>query len=88
VSQGAPSQIVANFSAGATVSEERVDALLAQCAERKLTTLLVKSVYQATKLRSTLTIRGMRASGVAVEVGLIPDITIKFSPTAAPRDHP
>jgi hypothetical protein len=88
VSQGAPSQIVANFSAGATVSEERVDALLAQYAERKLTTLLVKSVNQATKLRSTLTIRGMRASGVSVEVGLIPDITIKFSPTAAPRDHP
>jgi len=79
---GLAPQVVANFSAGAAVPEERVDALLAEHAERKLTTLMVKSVYQATRLQSKLSIRGMRPSGMSVEVGLVPQVTVKFSPTA------
>jgi len=74
-------QVVANFSAGTPVPEARVDALLAEHGERKLTTLMVKTVCQATKLQSALNIRGMRPSGLSVEVGLVPQVTIKFSPT-------
>ena len=79
-------QVVANFTAGATVPEERVDVLLAEHAERKLTTLMVRAVYQATKLQSKLVIRGMRPSGLSVEIGLVPQVTVKFSPTGeSPR---
>jgi len=79
-------QIIANFDTRATVPAERIDALLAEHAERKLTTLMVKSVYQATRLQSKLSIRGMRPSGLTVEVGLVPDITVKFSSTDDSRD--
>ena len=74
-------QVTANFSAGTPVPETRVEALLSEHAERKLTTLMVKTVYQATKLQSALNIRGMRPSGLSVDVGLVPQVTVKFSPT-------
>ena len=92
---GLTPQIIANFAGGAVVSEERVDAILTEHAERPLTTLLVKAVRHATTLQSKLSIKGMRADGLAVEVGLIPQVTVKFSPTTyyfgadqAPIDEP
>ena len=82
VKLGLVPQVVTNFSTGTLVSEERVDALLAEHAGRKFTTLMVKAVYQATRLQSKLDIRGMRPSGVSVELGLVPTVTVKFSPAA------
>jgi hypothetical protein len=75
-------QVSANFSAGTAVPEERVEALLAEHAGRKLTALIVRSVYNATKLQSKLKISGMRPSGLSVEIGLSPQVTVNFSPTA------
>jgi len=82
VKLGLAPQIVANFAGGAVVPEERVDALLAEHSGRKLTTLLVKAVRHATTLQSKLTISGMRADGLSVEVGFVPQVTVKFSPLA------
>jgi ABC-type Zn uptake system ZnuABC Zn-binding protein ZnuA len=78
---GIPPKIVAGFSVAAGVPEEKVEAILAENAERKLTILLVKSIYQATKLQSKLNIKGLRPSGVSVELGLIPQIGVKFKPS-------
>ena len=78
---GLPPQITATLSSGAGVSEDQLEALLAQHVERKLTTLIVKSVHRATKLQSMLEIQGMRPSGLSVDVGLIPNIVIKFAPS-------
>jgi len=84
VKLGLSPQIVANFAGGgAVLSEERVEAMLAEHSGRKLTSLLVKAVRHATTLQSKLTISGMRADGLSVEVGLVPQVTVKFSP--APR---
>ena len=81
-------QVVANFTAGTAVPEEMVDPLLAKPAGRTLTTLMVKSVYKATRLQSALNIRGMRPSGLSVEVGMVPAVTVKFSPTAEDAAKP
>jgi len=84
VKLGLSPQIVANFAGGgAVLSEERVEAMLAEHSGRKLTSLLVRAVRHATTLQSRLTISGMRADGLSVEVGLVPQVTVKFSP--APR---
>ena len=80
VKLGLSPQIIANFAGGAVLSEERVDAMLAEHSGRKLTTLLVKAVRHATTLQSKLTISGMRAAGLSVEVGLVPQVTVKFTP--------
>lgn len=82
VKLGLAPQIVASFAGGAVVPEERVDALVAEHSGRKLTSLLVKAVRHATTLQSKLTISGMRADGLSVEVGLVPQVTVKFSPLA------
>ena len=80
---GLTPQIVANFAGGGNVlPEDRVDALLAEHSDRKLTTLLVKAVRHATTLQSKLKISGMRADGISVDVGLVPQVTVKFSPGA------
>ena len=75
---GMPPKIVANFSGGGGVSGERIEALLAEHAERKLTVLLVKSVYHATKLQSLVNVKGLRPTGVSVEIGLVPSVAVKF----------
>jgi hypothetical protein len=80
---GLPPQISASLTSGQGVTEEQLETLLAEHTERKLTTLIVKSVYQATKLQSMLEIQGMRPSGLNVAVGLIPDVVIKFSPSGS-----
>ncbi len=77
---GLPPKIVASFST-TIVPDEKIEALLQENAERKLTVLLVKSVYQATKLQSKLNIKGMKPSSVSVELGLIPQIGVKFKPS-------
>ena len=84
VKLGLNPQIVANFAGGAVLSQERVDAMLAEHSGRKLTSLLVKAVRHATTLQSKLTISGMHADGLSVEVGLVPQVTVKFSPSSRP----
>lgn len=85
---GMPPKIVANFSGGGSVPGERIDALLAEHAERKLTTLLVKSVYHATKLQSLVNVKGLRPTGVSIEIGLIPLVAVKFGRApAGPRSE-
>src|SRR5262245_33140647 len=75
---GVPPKLVANFTGGATVDDERLEALLAEHAERKLTTLLVKSVHHAAKLQSMVNVKGLRPTGISVEIGLIPTVAVKF----------
>jgi len=87
---GMPPKIVANFSGGSAVSGERIEALLGEHADRKLTTLLVKSVYHATKLQSLVNVKGLRPTGVSVEIGLVPSVAVKFgrAPSGPRIDEP
>jgi hypothetical protein len=83
---GLPPQITASLSSGPGVSEDRLAELLTEHSRRKLTTLIVKSVYHATKLQSMLEITGMRPTGLSIDVGLIPDVVLQFGPSGgAPR---
>jgi len=76
IEMGIPPKVVANFTGhGGVVPELRDEA-----AERALTVLLVKSIHQATKLQSMITIKGLRPSGLGVEMGLIPRIVVAFTP--------
>src|SRR5262245_277231 len=77
---GIPPKIVANFSGGNPAPDEKIEALLAENAERNLTVLLVKSIHQATKLQSKLNVKGLRPRGVSVEIGLVPKVIVKFAP--------
>jgi hypothetical protein len=75
---GIPPKIVAMFSVGSPVGEEKFQELLAANEERKLTIVLMKSIHEATKLQSRIKIKGLRPSSLAVELGLIPEIGVRF----------
>jgi hypothetical protein len=76
---GVSPKIVADFSGGG-VSDEKVEALMAENTERNLTVLLMKSIHQAAKLQSRLSVKGMRPRGLSVEIGLVPKVVVKFAP--------
>ena len=78
---GVPPRIVANFSSSGAASDETIERLLAENAERNLTAMLVKSINQAAKLQSKINIKGLKPRGLSVEIGLVPRIVVKFSPT-------
>jgi hypothetical protein len=73
---GIPPKVIANLTGGGGVVPE----LPSESEEKALTVLLVKSIHQATKLQSMITINGLRPSGLGVEIGLVPRIVVAFTP--------
>jgi hypothetical protein len=47
--------------------------------ERKLTVFLVKALFQAWKLQSSVDIAGMKPRAISVELGLAPSMVVKFA---------
>ncbi|MCI0661151.1 MAG: hypothetical protein L0220_08775 [Acidobacteria bacterium] len=81
---GIPLKIVARFSVNGGLSDEKVEALLAENAEREFATYLVKSIQQATKPQSKIDIKGLKPSTIAVELGLLPQIAVNFKQAHIP----
>jgi hypothetical protein len=73
---GLPPKLIANFLGSGGVVPE----LPNEGTERALTVLLLKSIHQVTKLQSSITIKGLRPSGLTVEIGLVPRIVVTFTP--------
>ncbi|WP_394824798.1 hypothetical protein [Pendulispora albinea] len=81
---GIPPKIYANFETTHHLAEEAQQEILEAHAENKLAVALVKSLSQAQKLQGTMTLGGLAPRGITVELGLIPNIVIKFGvPVAA-----
>ena len=76
---GLPPKIVATFTAAPDITEEHVNAVIEANADKKLTVLLVKSLLGAWKLQNRIAIAGMKPRGMAVELGLVPSVTIRFA---------
>jgi hypothetical protein len=76
---GIPPKVTASFLVSANLSTETVERLLAEHAERKLTTLLVKSLHQAWQIHNKVKIAGLQAKSLSVEIGLVPTVTVKFA---------
>ena len=75
---GLPPRLVAKFNAAHEASDEKVQALLAEHAERRLTVLLLKALAQASRFQNSVKIVGMTPVGLEVEIGLTQHVTIKF----------
>ena len=75
---GLPPKVVAAFNMGGDISEEEVDALIQQNADHRLTAMLLRSLLLAWKLHKKIHFVGMQVRELAVEIGLLPMVTIKF----------
>jgi hypothetical protein len=76
---GLPPKVSATFLASADVSTENVERLLIEHADKKLTLLLVKALFQAWQLQAKIKIVGLQARGLSVDIGLIPIVSVKFT---------
>lgn len=79
VELGLPPKVVATFSCSASVSEERMQAVIEEHKEAKVTVILLRAFYAAHKLQDGIKIVGMKPHSIALEMGLIPSVAIKFA---------
>jgi hypothetical protein len=80
IALGIPPKVSASVSAAADLTAERVEAVLAEHADKKFTVVLVKALFNAWKLQNAIHIVGMKPRNMGIELGLIPAVTIKFVP--------
>ncbi len=78
VELGLPPKVVANFDTTHHLGEAAVQEIIDGNAENKLAVALVKSLFQAQRLQSSIKFVGLAARGISVELGLIPTLVIKF----------
>jgi hypothetical protein len=75
---GLPPKVVAKFATAPEIPDEKAEALLAAHADERLTALLLRALFQASRLQAKIKIAGLKAKGMEVEIGLTPHVTVKF----------
>jgi hypothetical protein len=76
---GLSPKLIANFVVSGNVTAEQVDAIIAANADKKLAVLLVRSIFQARRLQESVRVGGLVPRGIAVEIGVLPTITVEFA---------
>jgi hypothetical protein len=79
VELGLPPKVVATFDCAAEISDERYQAVVEEHKEAKVTVLLLRAFYAARKLQDGIKIAGMKPHGIALEMGLMPSVMVKFA---------
>ncbi len=79
VSIGIPPTVVATFRASDSVTEEGAARVIEENKDRTLTVFLVRALFQAWKLQTSVDIAGMKPRGISVEIGLTPSVVVKFA---------
>jgi hypothetical protein len=75
---GLPPKVTAAFSVSGDVSAENVERVLAEQADKKLTVLLIKSLYQAWQVQKKIVVVGLKPTSISIEIGLIPSVSVSF----------
>jgi hypothetical protein len=72
---GLPPKIIAKFGAPVDATEERTNALLAEHGDNVIAGMVLRAIQVQTKFK----IGGLKPSGMEVELGLTPRVTVRFS---------
>jgi hypothetical protein len=76
---GIPPSLSAEFNPSEEVSPANVERLLTQHADKKFTVVLIKALHNAWQVQKRITIGGLTATEIVVDVGLIPSVSVKFT---------
>lgn len=79
VQLGLPPKLVATFAAQSDITEERIEAVIEEHKEAKVTSALLRALYGANKLQNAIQIAGMKPRGIALEIGITPGVEVKFA---------
>jgi hypothetical protein len=77
---GIPPTLHAEFTASQEASTVDVKRLLTQHPDKKLTGVLIKALHNAWLVQTKITIAGLKPTKLSVEVGLIPSVSVSFTP--------
>lgn len=79
VTLGVPPSVIAKFSTPTETDEVKMTALLEHCANNKLASVLVRSLFEATKLQNKISVVGLAPRTISLDLGLIPTVGISFN---------
>ena len=74
-----PPKIVAAFSVLEDVSPDTVEQLIETHADKRLLSLIMKSLHQAWRLQSKIKVVGLKPTHLTVEIGLVPSVAVRFA---------
>ena len=75
---GLPPKITATFSVAEPLAEERFRELVKEHEAKKLTSSLMRALRQASNFQSSIQVAGLKATSIALELGLTPNVAVKF----------
>jgi hypothetical protein len=79
VSFALPPKLVATFNVGSELAEEQMAELIRLNADKKITSLTLAALSRARKLQARIGFVGLAPKGIALEIGLTPQVTVQFA---------
>jgi hypothetical protein len=76
---GLAPKVKATFSAAPDISQERVDAVIEEHKDARVTVALIRALYGAYKLQSSIRIAGMKPLDIELEIGVTPAAIVRFA---------
>jgi hypothetical protein len=76
---GVTPSVRATFSAAADISPERIEAVLEEHKDAKLTATLLRVLYGAYKVQTSIHIVGLKPFDIDVELGVTPAAIVRFT---------
>jgi hypothetical protein len=74
-----PPKLVATFNVGNELPQEQLDELVRANADKKITSLTLAALGRARKLQTRISFSGLTPKGIALEIGLTPQVTVQFA---------
>jgi hypothetical protein len=71
-------KIDACFIARPDITQERIDAVIAQHADSKVLAVILRALYGAYKLQNSIDVAGMKPHGIMLTLGVTPSVAVKF----------
>ncbi len=75
---GISPKVKATFTAAPDISKERVDAVIEEHKDARVTVALLRALYGAYKLQSSIRIAGMSPLDIELELGVTPAAIVRF----------
>ena len=76
---GLAPKVKATFAAAPDISEERVDAVIEEHKDARVTVALLRALYGAYKLQNGIRIAGMKPCDIELELGVTPAAIVRFA---------
>ncbi len=74
-----PPKVISHYVFLETISEEKKEELLERTKDNKMIRLVLKSLFKASSLQSTMKIGKYKMFEVEIEIGMIPAVKLKFN---------